>query len=180
MKGLRFCRRSAALALVAALAACAPGAVPPQPVPAPRPAPAPPAAAPLPPAPRFDNWADAPQTPGTWRYGSQGPYTEAVFIGAGNMPLARLRCMAGSRSVVLSLPESGAARPRIIIRSHTATRMIEAQPAGRETLAAFDPRDSLLDAIAFARGRFAIEADGLPPLFLPSWPEIARVIEDCR
>lgn len=45
------------------------------------------------------------------------------------------------------------------------------------TLAA---RDSLLDAIAFSRGRFAVETAGLPTLYLPSWPEISRVIEDCR
>jgi hypothetical protein len=45
------------------------------------------------------------------------------------------------------------------------------------TLAASDP---LLDAIAFSRGRIAIEAPGTPLLIVPSWPEPARVIEDCR
>ena len=40
--------------------------------------------------------------------------------------------------------------------------------------------DKLLDAIAFSRGRFALEAAGQETLYLPSWPEISRVIEDCR
>lgn len=40
--------------------------------------------------------------------------------------------------------------------------------------------DAALDQIAFSRGRFAIETPGLPTLVLPSWPEVTRVIEDCR
>jgi hypothetical protein len=81
---------------------------------------------------------------------------------------------------VLSLPESGAARPVVTVRTQTATRSFAASPAGRETLVSFDPRAPMLDAMAFARGRFAVEAEGLSPLYLPSWPEVARVIEDCR
>lgn len=169
-----------ALGLAAMLAACAPSRVPPAPVPAPQPAPRPAPAPALPAAPPTTNWADAPQTPGTWRYATQGAYTEAAFIGSMGQPLARLRCMADRRLVVVSLPESGAPRPRVTIRSHTAARTLEGQPAGRETVAGLAPTDPLLDAMAFARGRFAIEADGLAPLYLPSWPEVARVIEDCR
>ncbi|MDG2003332.1 MAG: hypothetical protein P8J20_08375 [Novosphingobium sp.] len=45
------------------------------------------------------------------------------------------------------------------------------------TLPASDP---LLDAMAFSRGRFAVETAGLPTLYVPSWPEVSRVIEDCR
>jgi hypothetical protein len=41
-------------------------------------------------------------------------------------------------------------------------------------------RDALLDAIAFSRGRFALEAAGLETLYLPSYPEISRVVQDCR
>jgi hypothetical protein len=34
--------------------------------------------------------------------------------------------------------------------------------------------------MAFSKGRFAIEAGSAPPLYLPSWPEVTRVVEDCR
>lgn len=176
---------AATLALGAVLTGCVPQAAPPTPAPppAPRPAPAPaPAPAPPPPpAPRYDNWIDAPQTPGTWRYesGAAGR-TQAVFVAPNNAPLLRLRCEADRAMVILSLPETGAAQPAITIRTQTATRTLAASPAGRETLAAFEPRDPLLDAMVFARGRFAVEASGLPALYLPSWPAIARVIEDCR
>ena len=41
-------------------------------------------------------------------------------------------------------------------------------------------RDPLLDAMAFSKGRFALEVAGLPTLYVPSYPEVTRVIEDCR
>jgi hypothetical protein len=41
-------------------------------------------------------------------------------------------------------------------------------------------RDPLLDAIAFSRGRFMVEVPGTATLYLPAWPEVARVVEDCR
>jgi hypothetical protein len=34
--------------------------------------------------------------------------------------------------------------------------------------------------MAYSRGRFAVEINGLPTLYLPSWAEVGRVIEDCR
>ena len=42
---------------------------------------------------------------------------------------------------------------------------------------AFDP---LLDAIAFSRGRIAFGVTGQPPLVVPPWADVSRVIEDCR
>lgn len=123
---------------------------------------------------------DIPATPGDWRYGARGTGTEASFWSAAGAPMLRLRCMADTRNVVLSLPESGAARPLVTIRTETISRTIEAQPAGRETLVAIIPGDPLLDAMALSKGRFAVEAEGLPTLYLPSWAEVSRVIEDCR
>jgi hypothetical protein len=168
------------LTLGTALGACVPASVPPASAPPPAAAPAPRPAAPPPPAARVDNWIDAPQTPGTWRYSAQGARTEAVFSGRENLPLMRMRCEREARRVVLSLPESSAQRPSVTIRTPTLTRTLEGAPAGRETLVALDPRDPLLDAMIFARGRFAVEAAGMAPLYLPSWAEVARVTEDCR
>ncbi|WP_159983748.1 hypothetical protein [Novosphingobium sp. 18050] len=45
---------------------------------------------------------------------------------------------------------------------------------------ALPARDKVLDAMAFSRGRFAISAPGESTLYIPSWAEVARVIEDCR
>jgi hypothetical protein len=46
--------------------------------------------------------------------------------------------------------------------------------------AALNAQDPLLDAVAFSRGRFMIETPGQLALYLPSWPELSRAIEDCR
>lgn len=63
------------------------------------------------------------------------------------------------------------------IRALSAEPAPQAQPQLVATLRTTDP---LLDAMAFSRGRFAVEVNGLPTLYLPAWAEIGRVIEDCR
>lgn len=168
-------------ALTLTLAACVPSTkAPPAPAAAqparPRPAPPPP----VPQAPPSTSWMDVPATPGDWRYGAQGTRSEASFWSAGGAPMLRLRCEGDARRVVLSLPESGARNPVVTVRTETLTRTLQAQPGGRETLALLEPGDPLLDAIALSKGRFSVESDGLPALFLPSWAEVSRVIEDCR
>jgi hypothetical protein len=40
--------------------------------------------------------------------------------------------------------------------------------------------DRLLDAMAYTKGRFAVEAGGMEALYVPAWPEVVRVIDDCR
>lgn len=72
--------------------------------------------------------------------------------------------------------------PLALVTTST-TRALLSQPAADTPgwlVATFQPGDPILDAIAFSRGRFAFEAAGLPTLYLPSWPEVSRVIEDCR
>jgi len=69
------------------------------------------------------------------------------------------------------------------IMTETTTRLLDGQPASaqsRDLAVTLSVRDSLLDAIALSRGRFAVEAAALPTLYLPSWAEVSRVIEDCR
>ena len=50
---------------------------------------------------------------------------------------------------------------------------------GRVTalLSAYDP---LLDALAMSRSRIAVAVPDAPVLVLPSAPEVARIVEDCR
>lgn len=168
----------------AALSACVPAATAPAPAaPAPVARPAPvraPPPSPVVQAPAQDSWMDAPASAGDWRYTAQGARSEATFWGSDNQPKARLRCIPESNIVILSLPASGAAQPLVTIRSETMTRAQVASVQGREQEVSFSGDDPLLDAIAISKGRFAVEATGLPPLFLPSWAEVSRVIENCR
>jgi hypothetical protein len=178
-------RLFAALPLIAltALAACVP---PPAPAPAPAPAPTPtpaPAPAPVPQA-TYSNWMDAPQTPGDWFYIPQTNASIAAFGPAERQPLFALRCDKASRTVSLGRTSASTVPQPMTIRTESATRTFSANPAqgSVEHLVAtrVPAAESFLDAIAFSKGRFAVEVSGEPTLYLPSWPEITRVIEDCR
>lgn len=80
------------------------------------------------------------------------------------------------------MPISKEATPIRLVTT-TATRPFMSDPGLSTNLArglALRPNDPILDALAFSRGRFAIEVTGQPTLYLPSWPELSRVVEDCR
>lgn len=166
-------------AILAALAsACAPQAViPPAPVrqappPAPRPAPAPLAAGP-------GDWRDLPQTPGTWRYAAGVAQFGPIGVDAGAGPLFAMQCSQGQ--VRLTIAGSATQAVPATITTSSQQRALSAAPAGPAALTiALPARDGLLDAMAFSRGRFTVEVNGLPTLVLPAWAEVGRVVEDCR
>ena len=72
----------------------------------------------------------------------------------------------------------------LAITTGTQRRVLDARAssAGDDPVlsASLTVSDPLLDAMAFSRGRFMIETPGAAPLYLPSWAEVSRVIEDCR
>ena len=72
------------------------------------------------------------------------------------------------------------AAPSFILRSESASRSLSPTGSGSSIGASLQAQDPLLDAMAFSKGRFAIENAGLPTLYVPSYPEVTRVIEDCR
>jgi hypothetical protein len=155
------------------LAACAPRPAPP--APAPPPAPPPPSPAPVPPPPA--DWRDAALSPGDWRLGSDNSLSTATFGAAGAASFV-VRCEPG-RQISLVRADLASASA-LVVRTTFGERSLaaSARPGGATaTLAASDP---LLDQILFSRGRFLIRAQGAADLVLPTWPEPARVIEDCR
>ena len=154
---------------VAALAAGCASKPAPAPTPVVRPAPPPPAPVPPPPQPVAEAAPDLPLTPGDWSYAGEGGASAAVF-GLAGAPAFTLRCEVARRQVSLSV--QGGAQPLRLLTSFGQRTL----PAGA-MLPASDP---LLDEIVFSRGRFTVQADGLPALIVPTWPEPARVIEDCR
>jgi hypothetical protein len=83
----------------------------------------------------------------------------------------QLRCDKVTRTVTIARPN--AAPAALTIATDMMTRTLP--PSGR--LLATDP---LLDAIAFSRGRFIVSGGTGPTIAVPSWPEAARSIEDCR
>ncbi len=154
----------------------------PAPLPSPAPRPAPPSPPP-PQPPQAIDWRDMPQTPGTWRWSMEGSRSVARFGGPDAAGALVLSCNREAGAVTLIRPGVGEGQVPMTILTSTGNRTLSAEavagppPAIALTLAA---RDSLLDAMAFSRGRFAVETTGLPTLYLPSWAEVSRVVEDCR
>jgi hypothetical protein len=113
----------------------------------------------------FESGKLLPLTPGQWSYSATATGSEARYGAYFSM-----RCDRATRTVTVSRP--GAAPAILTIATDMANRNL---PAGGRLLA----NDPVLDAIAFSRGRFIVSGGGAT-LAIPSWPEAARSIEDCR
>lgn len=151
---------------LAALASCSEQRVVPTPRPTATPAP--------PPQPPAIDWEHAPATPGDWQWSNAGGLSVATFA----QGLLQLRCQGGS--VVLSRRGSANGAVPMTISTSAMTRTVDAQASTAGIQVAFAARDPLLDAMAFSRGHFAVEVPGVAAVYAPSWPEVSRVIEDCR
>lgn len=126
---------------------------------------------------------DAALTPGSWNYENRGNLTLAVFVTPGRGSTFAIQCNRPSTNIALMMAGQGRANPAMTIRTETVSRAIGASLVIGElsnVIANVPANDPLLDAMALSKGRFAVEADGLPPLYLPSHAEVSRVIEDCR
>jgi len=118
---------------------------------------------------------------GSWTYSSTATATTATFANASASPQLAIICTRASRRVTVSKAATAAA-PFLQVWTSSASRSIAAsfKPLTSRIevdLAAYDP---LLDGLAFSRGRIGVGVAGAPPLVAPAWPEIARVVEDCR
>jgi hypothetical protein len=94
-----------------------------------------------------------------------------------------LRCNQGSVAIERAGGSGNGLDVPMTITTTSTSRpvMAKARPANPPAvIAVLGARDPLLDAMAYSRGRFAVYATGLAPLYVPSWPEVSRVIEDCR
>lgn len=158
---------AAMLAAMAMMASCAPRPAPPAPAPPPpRPAPTPPPP-PAPPPPAAD-WTLGQLSDGDWRMSGDGAAAAATFEG-GAGPVFRIACAGPGR---ISLYAPAAPGATLSVQTTYGERVLNAAE-----LAAADP---LLDQMAYSRGRFLVRAGGAAELVLPSWPEPAWVIEQCR
>ena len=177
------------LAGIAFLSACAAPRKP-EPVALPAPPPPRPVATAVPAQPPAD-WRDAAVTPGTWRYvqmeqsemrGTPFPAkTIATYSSSRTDNLFELTCERGAGQVRLGIMGLEEIDLPITITTTAMARTLSAPSSQNSWITvALSPRDPILDAIAFSRGRFMVEVPGQATLYLPAWPEVARVIEDCR
>ena len=113
----------------------------------------------------FDFGKSLPLANGQWSYAAIATGGEARFGGQ-----LSLLCNKHARTITISRPGTPAGAMTIV----TDTQSRTLPPNG--ILAA---TDTLLDAMAFSRGRFIVSG-GSAAVAIPSWPEAARSIEDCR
>ncbi len=120
-----------------------------------------------------------PATAGIWTWSNAGGVSRANFAGG----LLSLSCDKASGLVAIALRGEAAGPVPLTVHTASQRRTLNAQPySGPPAVvaASLAAHDDLLDAVAFSRGRFAVEAIGFAPVYAPSWPEVSRVIEDCR
>jgi len=167
------------LASLTAFAACSSPPPPPMPqAPPPKPLVV---AAPPPPARPAGDWTDWPLAAGDWVYRQDDRGSIALFGPMNADALVTLRCDRTRQRIYLARAGSGAGR--IVIRSSSTLKEFAGSPTGGAVpyvATEIMPRDPILDAMIFSRGRIAIEVSGQTPLAIPSWAEIGRVVEDCR
>jgi hypothetical protein len=168
----RAVRIGAVLAGLAALAGCVSRTAAPAPPPAP---PAPPSAPEPPPPLPAVSWEGGTLTPGDWSY-VEGPSPRATF--GDGVPVLAIQCTGGRR---IELARQGAsAGSALVVRTTFGDRALPASAGERAVAASLAADDPLLDQIAFSRGRILVHLDGATDIVVPTWPEPARVIEECR
>lgn len=119
---------------------------------------------------------DAPRTPGDWSY-RQG---RASYTSPQGAVIFTMTCERSAGRITLL--RAGAAPDRTTMRifTETSSRSLDSAGGTAGINASLAVRDPLLDAMAFSKGRFAVEVPNTQTLYLPSWIEVSRVIEDCR
>jgi hypothetical protein len=171
---MRMVRPWCAAVIAAALTACVPGTAPLAPAPMPAPVVLAPPPAPAPAAPPAA-WEDGPLSPGDWTLVSMPDAPRAEFQSAN--VIFGARCERGGILIGLT----GAQASSLTIRTGFGERRLPATPVHlNEMIVELAAADPLLDQMAFSRGRFLVQVENGPTLVLPTWPELARVIEECR
>ena len=167
------------LSAVLGVSACV--SPPPPPSPAATTPPPPVTIAPAAPVRPAGDWTDWPLAAGDWVYRQDDRGSIALFGTPNADALVTLRCDRARQRMYLS--RAGKGSGTIVIRSSSTMKTFAAAPTGGTVAyiaAEIAPRDPILDAMIFSRGRIALEVTGQAPLAIPSWPEIGRVVDDCR
>lgn len=141
-----------------------------------------PVVAPAAPTRPVGEWPDWPVEAGDWVYRRDDRGSVAHFGPLGQNAIVTLRCDKMRGRIHLARAGAGPAGS-FVVRSSSAMKEFVASPNGATPpylIIEIMPSDPILDAMAFSRGRIALEVAGQPAIAIPSWAEIARITEDCR
>jgi hypothetical protein len=118
---------------------------------------------------------------GSWTYAPASDGSEATFATAAGAVQLSVHCTRAMRRVTIAKPATAPASA-IDVWTSGATRSLPVayNPGTARLTADLSAYDSLLDALANSRGRIGLTVATQPSLVVPAWPELARVVEDCR
>lgn len=163
-----------AIGLTGVLASCV---APPLDRPPPRPAPVTVAPPPT---------TSPPVTPGAvetgdWSYARTTTGSIARFGAIPASIALSLECRPGQGVVVMRVLRLNSSSPpgTATLRASTTLKSVAVDGGDAFGTIHLQASDPILDALAFSRGRFGVGIDGRDRWF-PAWPEVTRVVEDCR
>jgi hypothetical protein len=127
------------------------------------------------------HWTDWTLAQGSWVYRRDDRGSIALYGVPGRDALVTLRCDTERGRIFLS--RTGNSAGALTVRTSSTSKNLNILPTGglpAYVAAEVAPVDPLLDAIAYSRGRIALEMDSVTSIAIPVWSEIGRVVEDCR
>jgi hypothetical protein len=127
----------------------------------------------------YDSYLDVPQTPGTWSYRGDRIESFADFKSPDGQIVFQVNCFQ-DRRIFLMAAADNLGGGFLDVQTETTRRRLTADAREGWLVSVLDNRDTLLDAMAITKGRFAVGVDGGPTFYIPAWAELSRVIEDCR
>jgi hypothetical protein len=127
------------------------------------------------------DYSTAVPRPGSWGYAPVAGGSSARFVDTSGTARLVIQCAMATRQVTIALT-SAAPAATLSVWTTSLTRALPArfEPNAMRVEAYVAATDPLIDAIAFSRGRIAVQMPGSDVVVAPAAPEAARVIEDCR
>ena len=127
------------------------------------------------------HWTDWTMAAGEWVYRRDERGSIALYGAMGSDALVTLRCDKARARLFLS--RTSDVGGTMTVRTSSTSKALAVQPTGGKLAFAATEiavGDPILDAMAFSRGRIALELAGVLNIAIPVWSEIGRVVEDCR
>ncbi len=130
-------------------------------------------------------WDTAPLTPGSWVYRADAAAPAALFGLPASPAIVAIRCVRAQRQILVQratrAPPGTMGTVQIYSSSRAAPLRASVPFTGPVYMTAeLAASDTLLDAIAFSRGKWGLMQPGEQDFILPRAAEVARVIEECR
>ena len=116
-----------------------------------------------------------------WTYRRDERGSIALYGAVGKDALVMLRCDKARGRIYMS--RAANIGGSMMVRTSSTSKAIPTGPSGTQPIyvaSELAVNDALLDAMAFSRGRIALEPAGAQNIAIPVWSEIGRVVEDCR